>query len=126
MGIRITSSTWRKPLRLIDSWLPSDPSPTPTGRAFPQLMQRFARAGWLGQVRPPPAAAHRGPHESMLGAVPSRSCCVRVLATAPGARSGPRLVISGRMADVCAELERLEALERQESAAFVCGSALGR
>jgi hypothetical protein len=119
MGIRITSSTWRKPLRLIDSWLPSKPSPTPPDRVLSQLLQRFTRAGWLGQVRNAPTLAHRGTQETTPAAMPSRSCRVRVHANGSGAPTGPRLIISGRMADVCAELERLEALERQESAAFV-------
>ncbi|HWI81468.1 hypothetical protein [Ramlibacter sp.] len=36
---------------------------------------------------------------------------VRVVEASPAAASAGRMVISGRMADVCAELERLAALE---------------
>jgi hypothetical protein len=36
---------------------------------------------------------------------------VRVVETSPGTPGAGRMVISGRMADVCAELDRLAALE---------------
>ena len=52
-------------------------------------------------------SAPRRPH-----ARPSRALrVVRVLENNHAARGAGRMVISGRMADVCAELERLAALE---------------
>jgi hypothetical protein len=53
------------------------------------------------------AAAPRRPHER-----PGRALrVVRVLDSNHAAHGAGRMVISGRMADVCAELERLAALE---------------
>ena len=121
MGIRMTTSTWRQPLRLIDSWLPSPQESIVTPRrGVPQLLQRFAKAGWLKIGSRSSPHVGRGPCEPTLTTVPLRTCRVRVAQiSAPGARSGARLVISGRMADVCAELERLEALESQDTAVLV-------
>jgi len=121
MGIRFTTNTWRAPLLLIDSWLPAaahQPSRPVTARApLPQVVQRFTRAGWLGRAvvaSPAVAAVSSRP----LGSAGSgRACHVRVLRTAEDAPSCSRqetqLVISGRISDVCAELDRLAALEHQ-------------
>jgi hypothetical protein len=59
--------------------------------------------------------AHRAPHR----ALPAGSACpvlrplrvVRVLEPAAPRSTAGRMVISGRLADVCAELDRLAALE---------------
>ncbi len=48
-------------------------------------------------------------HRSAGGGRPLR--VVRVVESARGGRSSGRMVISGRMADVCAELDRLAACE---------------
>lgn len=110
MGIRITSKTWRAPLQLIDSWLPSPPCPNKTRKPLPTLMQRFVRAGWLANKRPkqsPPVS----PSASMAEVSrPSRPATIR-LKHASQPDQNACLVISGRMADVCAELDRLAALE---------------
>ena len=120
MGIRINPNTWRQPLRLIDCWLPRPATRTVAHRDLPQWLQRFVRAGWLGHTQSTSAAASLGSCEPAHAQVPSRACRVRVLHTAAhGSRSDARLVISGRMADVCAELERLEALEMKQGAAFI-------
>jgi hypothetical protein len=85
--------------------------------------------GWLGH-RPRRADAasptrHAGSHASLpracaaRPAMPVRSCekarrplrVVRVVDGPGAAASAGRMVISGRMADVCAELDRLAALE---------------
>ena len=123
MGIRFNTNTWRAPLLLIDSWLPTNPQHKSNSRILlPQAVQRFARAGWLGRaidVSPasPPCtiAANRAQSPA-----PSRACHVRVLRVAETQntiRQDARLVISGRINDVCAELERLAALEHRLSAA---------
>jgi len=118
MGIRFNTNTWRAPLLLIDSWLPPSFERAGAGRALPQVLQRFVRAGWL--ARPTMGAADS--HVSAIatqratGNAMARACHVRVLRTADtsgGPRGDGRLVISGRINDVCAELERLAALELQ-------------
>jgi hypothetical protein len=76
-----------------------------------------------------PAPAHRASSPRSSVAEPRRACCVsapprrhharpgralrviRVLESQHAARGAGRMVISGRMADVCAELDRLAALE---------------
>ena len=84
-----------------------------------------ALVGWLaGGAAPSPAPRHRA-HRVRAAAAPAacaaRRCrCRHAPAAARGARAGAghraaaapgRMVISGRMADVCAELDRLAALE---------------
>ena len=120
MGIRFNTNTWRAPLLLIDSWLPPSFERVGAARSLPQILQRFVRAGWL--TRPP-----KSPADSRTGVITGhrvtnlamvRACHVRVLRTmdtSGSPRDDGRLVISGRINDVCAELERLAALELQSS-----------
>ncbi|MBL0944031.1 MAG: hypothetical protein IBJ04_06875 [Hydrogenophaga sp.] len=94
MGLFFQSSSWRKPLQLIECWLPE---PSLTGRsaalslaqaATPTpAVRRFARAGWLGR----PAA-----NESL----------------ARGRHDG-RVALAGRIDEVCRELDRLADREAQ-------------
>jgi hypothetical protein len=117
MGIRFYSNTWRAPLQLIDSWLPAHPRRSTLAQCVPQVMQRFVRAGWLG--RGSDQAASRSfqalpAPRIQPAASPGRTCHLRVVGGGEfGSRSDGRLVISGRMSDVCAELDRLAALEHQ-------------
>lgn len=81
-------------------------------------MQRFARAGWLNREAANSAApqAHQSPAADPLAA---STCRVRVLRQAdarPVKRPDMRLVISGPINDVCAELDRLAALEQASMA----------
>ncbi len=70
--------------------------------AWPQPMAAARVAPRMAASRPVPCVAKR----------PQRPLrVVRVLEGAHGSRTIARLVISGRMADVCAELERLAAAE---------------
>ncbi|MFW5329572.1 hypothetical protein [Hydrogenophaga sp. ZJX-1] len=115
MGIRFNTNTWRAPLLLIDSWLPPSFERAGTARTFPKILQRFVRAGWLGH---PPKCTVDSNKVTVTGHAVVRARHVRVLRTADtsgGPRSDGRLVISGRINDVCAELERLAALELQSS-----------
>jgi hypothetical protein len=121
MGILFNTNTWRAPLQLIDCWLPA-----PSKRSAPaaneplvnRAVQRFARAGWLGRPAtslPTQLGAHRAPamRSDNVGA-----CRVRVLRQTeplPSPSLGVRLVISGRINDVCAELDRLADQENQIS-----------
>ncbi len=118
MGIRFNTNTWRAPLLLIDSWLPSR-SKALLGQhdSLPQVVQRFTRAGWLGRGPSKAATAvTAAPSRLAATAAVQLACHVRVLRTVEAANDSrcnddARLVISGRISDVCAELDRLAALE---------------
>jgi hypothetical protein len=95
MGLFFQASSWRKPLQLIECWLP-EPAPSErTARAVPArantatpTVRRFARAGWLGR-----AAANQ----------PAGARC----------RHDGRVALAGRIDEVCRELERLADHEAQ-------------
>jgi len=79
------SNSWRKPLQLIDCWLPEPRSGAATPRTVSTTptsptVRRFARAGWLG----------------------------RSAANGPRTHDG-RVALAGRIDDVCRELDRLAA-----------------
>lgn len=122
MGILFNTSTWRAPLQLIDCWLPA-PSLRQTHAAneprLTRAVQRFARAGWLGRPAGAPAPEFPAPTRSSA----RKTGAVRVLRQAEPAQvrpgNGVRLVISGRINDVCAELDRLADQEENQAAARV-------
>ncbi|GAA6141137.1 hypothetical protein [Hydrogenophaga sp. 5NK40-0174] len=114
MGIRFNRKSWRAPLQLIDSLLPQPSQPRPQAVTANRTTLAFARAGWLGRGRArdnpvaPTAGAANGEPKSKPA--PCRLATVmgqRVQDAAPSAR----IALSGRMSDVCAELDRLAALE---------------
>ena len=111
MGIR--NNTWRSPLLLIDSWLPPSPKRTSLPGALPRTLQRFARAGWLG--RSDAAESVQPIAAPPISRTPSRRPCrVRIASEGDSLLSGvpaARVVISGRIDDVCNELARLADLE---------------
>ena len=116
MGYRLTSSTWRAPIQMIDSWLPS-PAFSEPPRKVARVWQLFSRAGWMSRAavhtpaKVPAAATHP---VAPSATVASRPCHVRILRTpdsSTGCRPDARLVISGRINDVCAELDRLASME---------------
>lgn len=122
MGILFNTNTWRAPLQLIDCWLPA-PAKRRTLAANEPLanhaVQRFARAGWLG--RPParaalPSGALMAHTKRSENAATSRVRVLRQPEPLPSPSLGVRLVISGRINDVCAELDRLADQESQVSA----------
>lgn len=81
------SNSWRKPLQLIDCWLP-EPRNGAAARAPSALpasptVRRFARAGWLGRASANTTRAHDG-----------------------------RVALAGRIDEVCRELDRLAAQEQ--------------
>lgn len=119
MGKLFNTNTWRAPLQLIDCWLPSPAirkAPAANEPIATQVVQRFARAGWLNRKSAaastppvlravPPASSRAAPHVRVL----------RQTDTIAAHRGGVRLVISGRINDVCAELDRLADQEHQLS-----------
>lgn len=114
MGILFNTSTWRAPLLMISSWLPPR-TETPARRPQPAVLQRFARAGWLGRrvpsrtERPTPVTERfSSPRATPTGITVKRGGRLESW----GADS--RLVIAGRISDVCAELDRLVAMEQQQ------------
>lgn len=80
----LASSTWRKPLQLIDCWLP-EPQQDKAPRALPATpaVRRFARAGWLH------------------GDAQAANSRVR----------GGRIALAGTIDEVCRELDRLTELD---------------
>lgn len=117
MGKIFNTNTWRAPLQLIDCWLPlpSERHARPAGSfAAAKAVQRFARAGWLNrEAANGPTSQVRQAASAQPGSPPA--CRVRVLRQAEVHRSQTRdmrLVISGPIGDVCAELDRLAALEQ--------------
>jgi hypothetical protein len=113
MGIRIKSNTWRAPLRLIDNLLPLRSAAQPAMPRKPsRALQLFARAGWLNQAS---ASRERTTPPAVAATVVPQVCGVRVLQSASvgvGGRRDMRMVISGRIGDVCAELDRMAAQEQ--------------
>ena len=122
MGIRFTTNTWRAPLQLIDCWLPTQaPAPTRTMPSGQRLLQRFVKAGWL---RRHACADNAGASASLqthrLGQPSARIAPLddfeapKAVSRRPMAhRKDGRLVLSGRIDQVCAELDRLAALEQR-------------
>jgi hypothetical protein len=114
MGIRFNTNTWRAPLQLIDSWLPA---PTLKQQANPgaKVVRLLTRAGWLGTRGPDLASDTNGMNRlhTTFATRSHRVHVVRKTDPASSDRTDARLVISGRIKDVCDELERLAALEHQ-------------
>jgi hypothetical protein len=120
MGKIFNSNTWRAPLQLIDCWLPlpSQRHPRPANvTVTAKAVQRFARAGWLNREAANSPAPQRQPAPGDLRL--SSACRVHVMrqATTKAVKlPDVRLVISGPIGDVCAELDRLAALEQASMA----------
>lgn len=117
MGKIFNTNTWRAPLQLIDCWLPlpTERQARPAASLITaKAMQRFARAGWLQReaANGPTPPVHQ---QVVVHAGPSPAGRVRVLRQTNDhhARNRDvRLVLSGPIGDVCAELDRLAALEQ--------------
>lgn len=76
--------------------------------------RRRARSSDLRYVGIRPACAARGAERPQAGSAATRPLRVVRVVDPRSARNASRVVISGRMADVCAELDRLAALEAHE------------
>ena len=100
-------------------WAASDvaqPAPSKSDR----LLERFVRAGWLGRhgetsrtEKPMPQMERPAAHRQRAPA----AIAARRGARAEFWRSGSRVVMAGRINDVCDELDRLVAMEQQQSTA---------
>ncbi|TNF59778.1 MAG: hypothetical protein EP306_10160 [Burkholderiales bacterium] len=125
MGIRLHNSTWRQPLVTLDCWPPmpkASPETSPTW--WHRCIHGLAQACRSGLSR----LGHRVSRDMQawppVQRVQAHGCARRgtpalrvtrrssPLSDAPG---NARLVISGRMSDVCAELDRLAALEEHQN-----------
>lgn len=124
MGIRFNANSWRSPLLIIESLLPVGPvTPRPSRWVAPAL-QRFLRAGWIGRYPPsmPTSKRPRTPSACSPATIATLGCGVRVVriaAVKSEERIDARLFISGRIGDVCAELERLAAQESQSTSRHI-------
>jgi hypothetical protein len=80
-------------------------------------LQQFAQ--WLAGPRPQMLTVRAAPAAACASRQPVRRPLrvVRVVDGCHAPASAGRMVISGRMADVCAELDRLAALERDQALA---------
>lgn len=114
MRFALSGDNWRSPLRVIDSFLPLalNERTNDTSVAH-RWMERFTQAGWL-------STSHTTRPNNTRSVISTRSPSSdpHVQATASSnlvVRSNPKgLRISGRMADVCAELDRLALLESRQ------------
>jgi hypothetical protein len=119
MGKLFQTNTWRAPLRLIECWLPEPGSPSRKPASLGNsLVDKFSRAGWLkshAANAPRLASVALGTVGAPERANASR---VRVVWTREQhARTSARVVVAGRINDVCAELDRLAELERRQAKA---------
>lgn len=116
MGKFFNTNTWRAPLQLIDCWLPtpSERRLHPVARiTASKALQRFTRAGWLHREAANGPAMKQG---QTISTQPGSSpvCRIRVLRKVDAHRTQARdahLIIAGPIGEVCAELDRLAALE---------------
>jgi len=111
MGLHTTPLTWRTPLQGFNRWL---------ARSAPALWRLIGtdRSGYRSDYRSDASQAmapgHAGAHHPVSALHVPRTCRVRQVHytdTASGRCTQTRLVISGRISDVCAELDRLAARE---------------
>ncbi|MEY4978659.1 MAG: hypothetical protein RLZZ352_929 [Pseudomonadota bacterium] len=107
MGLHITPLTWRAPLQGFNRWL---------ARSAPALWHLIGtdRSAYPSDTRQPLTAGQASPHHPVSALHAPRTCRVRQVHytdTASGRCTQTRLVISGRISDVCAELDRLAARE---------------
>jgi hypothetical protein len=111
MNIAQQSPVFRTPLRAFWNWLTETPMPVANGR----IGQRSKPFKVVGHI--PPSTTLRSQVLASQPNVPARRNAHRPLRTVRvmEANQSPgqvgRMVMSGRMADVCAELDRLAACE---------------
>lgn len=124
MGFRIRNSHWRDPLQIIDSLLPTR-QPPKVGRSAASTspsVRAFLKAGWLrgkttaaAGIGKTSCSARTSSQTIGTSSSQSKGAAVRIIQQDrnPMTTSRPeaRLVISGRIGDVCAELDRLVAME---------------
>jgi hypothetical protein len=112
MRFALSGENWRSPLRVIDSFLP--PAPEQQGShtlAAHRWMARFTQAGWLSPASQPASLANTlcTARLPVAGHTHDNGTSTLTVHSHPNG-----LRISGRMADVCAELDRLAQLEARQ------------
>ncbi len=113
MAMRLTPhpNFWLSPLRALDALWPSiESGHEPHTEKAQVWMGRFSQAGWLGGQRSPRHLRVVGQASRAHIATAEHSSRLIVRSHANGLR------ISGRMQDVCAELDRLALLETAQDA----------
>jgi hypothetical protein len=101
MGITLLSlQTLLLPLQSLAAWFAGAPA---RAQGAPSPRSSLSEARRACSVSAPPRRPHARPSRALR--------VVQVLDSNQASRGAGRMVISGRMADVCAELERLAALE---------------
>lgn len=125
MGIRLHNSSWRQPLIVLDCWPPLAWTPHRTSfdwwqRSF-RLLAQACRRGFRRLIASDgPPSPHEGACDPVRAPLrPGRPCmpALRVSRREEqllACTGNARLVISGRMSDVCDELDRLAALEARQ------------
>ncbi|WP_374521498.1 hypothetical protein [Hydrogenophaga sp.] len=119
MGKLFQTNTWRAPLRLIECWLP-EPGLRPSQPATltSTLVDKFSRAGWLKSHAANAPCLAPTAHVSATSPKLANTPRVRVVWTRDKhTRTSARVVVAGRINDVCAELDRLAELERRQAKA---------
>ena len=106
-------------LAIVDLWMPLQSLASrlmPARRPHHRDSSDSAAGLRYVAVRPACAARAHGAATPTVAAAPARPLRVVRLVDGQGQqRSSNRMVISGRMADVCAELDRLAALEAEQT-----------
>jgi hypothetical protein len=114
MRFALSGDNWRSPLRVIDSFLPQTLdqrlNDTPIAHRW---MARFSQAGWLSTSHITRTSNTRSVNSTRSpGTDPHTS---NAASSSLVVRSNPKgLRISGCVADVCAELDRLALLESRQ------------
>lgn len=119
MGKLFQTNTWRAPLRLIECWLPEPGLPVRQPASLANaLVDKFSRAGWLKSHAANAPRITPIAHGSATLSERVDASRVRVVWTRDKhTRTSARVVVAGRINDVCAELDRLAELERRQAMA---------
>jgi len=117
MGKLFQPDTWRAPLRLIECWLPEPEVPARKPSSLTgTLVEKFTRAGWLGSHAANAPRIATGTNELLTPLGTPNASRVRVVrAVDKHTQASGRVVVAGRIADVCAELDRLVELESRRA-----------
>lgn len=119
MGKLFQTNTWRAPLQLIECWLPEPGAPARKPSALANtLVDKFSRAGWLKHhAANAPRLAHGFSNTTQRSDDTTASRVRVVWSLDKHTRTSGRVVVAGRINDVCAELDRLAEWESRQARA---------